>query len=1135
MASNKTVTFERNDVWPLLQSFFEEKGLVRQHLDSYNDFIEHQLQEIVDEVGEVLPDIPGFQIKFGKIKIEKPQIREADGALKEITPFHARVRDLTYAADIKLEMIAINIDERTQSPQEDEPEEIFIGKLPVMLKSNKCPMSTMNDNALISIGEDPLDVGGYFIINGTERVLVTQEDLAPNTILIDEASSSSSSTHIAKVFSTTKGFRAPVTIERRKDGTLRVSFPSVPGKIPFAVLMRALGLATDREIINAVSDHEEVIRAMLPVVEVAASLNITKDVQKSQENALDYIGKRVAVGQTRKFRVQRAEQVLDKYLLPHIGDQQDDRVKKAYYLGQMAQKILELALNMRKPDDKDHYANKRLKLAGDLFASLFRVAFNNLCRDIKYQLERTAVRGRKPSIKTAVRADVITERIRHALATGNWVGGKAGVSQLLDRNNYISSLSHLRRIVSPLSRSQPHFEARDLHPTQWGKICPAETPEGPNCGLVKNFGLIAYVSIGTDEKKLEIQLQDFNLVPIQKVRDEKLKGTNVFLNGRLIGIHREPTDFVNHVRDERRKGNISQEVNIGFRKYANEVQINCDAGRSRRPVFLVENGELVVDASQIKKIKMKEWVWSDLIVPNEQERKKGKKASIEYLDAEEEENTYIAIYPEYLTNEHTHCEITPAAILGITASLIPFPEHNQSPRNTYEAGMAKQALGVFSSNFHLRLDTRGHTLHYPQVPLVGTKPMDIIGFERRPAGQNFVVAVLSYAGYNIEDALIINKASVERGLARSTFFRTYDSEERRYPGGQEDKFEVPDQSVRGYKPQECYRHLSGDGLIEPEKTVEGGDVLIGRTSPPRFIEEYKEFDVQTTNRRETSVTMRHGERGIVDTVILTETKDGNRLVKIKVRDQRIPELGDKFASRHGQKGIVGLIIPQEDMPFTEEGLVPDLLMNPHAIPSRMTLGQMLETIAGKIAAITGKKFDSTAFSLRDPEDIQNILLQNGFEYNGRETMYNGITGEKYEVGIFMGCVYYQKLHHLVADKMHARARGPVQILTRQPTEGRAREGGLRFGEMERDCLVGHGASLLLKERLLDESDKTIITICEKCGLLANYDKKQDMYFCNICGDKTVISKVECSYAFKLLIQEMMALGLAPRLRLDEKA
>ncbi|MHA1698426.1 MAG: DNA-directed RNA polymerase subunit B, partial [Promethearchaeota archaeon] len=1123
------------DVWDLLKAFFKEKGLVRQHLDSYNDFIEHQLQEIVDEAGEVLPDIPGFQIKFGRIKIGVPQIREADGAIKEITPYEARVRNLTYASDIKLEMIAINIDERTQSPQEDEPEEIFIGKLPIMLKSNKCPLSRMDEQQLISIGEDPLDVGGYFIINGTERVLVTQEDLAPNTILIDEASSSSSSTHTAKVFSTTKGFRAPVMIERRKDGTLRVSFPSVPGKIPFAVLMRALGLKTDKEITSAVSDDEEIINAMLPVVEVAASLNITKETDKSVELALDYIGKRVAVGQTRKFRIQRAEQVLDKYLLPHIGDQPDDRIKKAYYLGQMAQKILELALEKRKPDDKDHYANKRLKLAGDLFASLFRVAFSNLCRDIKYQLERTAVRGRRPSIKTAVRADVITERIRHALATGNWVGGKAGVSQLLDRNNYISSLSHLRRIVSPLSRSQPHFEARDLHPTQWGKICPAETPEGPNCGLVKNFGLIAHVSIGADEIELEYKLSRYGLIPIQKVREEKLKGTNVFLNGRLIGIHTDAESFVQEVRRERRRGVISAEVNIGYRVYANEIQINSDAGRSRRPLFIVENGKLLIDQSHVKKIRSGERVWSDLIVPPESDRKKGKTAVIEYLDAEEEENSYIAIFPEEITTEHTHCEITPAAILGITASLIPFPERNQSPRNTYEAGMAKQALGIFSANFHLRLDTRGHTLHYPQTPLVSTKPMDVIGFEKRPAGQNFIVAVLSYAGYNIEDALIINKASIERGLARSTFFRTYDSEERRYPGGQEDRFEIPDNTVRSYKPPDSYKYLSEDGLIEPETSVKGGDVLIGRTSPPRFVEEYKEFDMPTLNRRETSVTMRHSEKGIVDTVVITETKDGNRLVKIKVRDQRIPELGDKFASRHGQKGIIGLIIPQEDMPFTEEGIVPDLLINPHAIPSRMTLGQMYETLAGKIAAITGKKADSTAFSIKDPSDLQKALLDLGFEYNGRETMYNGITGEKYDIGIFIGCVYYQKLHHLVADKMHARARGPVQILTRQPTEGRAREGGLRFGEMERDCLVGHGASLLLKERLLDESDKTVINVCEQCGLLSNYDKKQDKYYCSICGDKTTISKVECSYAFKLLLQEMMALGLAPRLRLEEKA
>ncbi len=1113
-------------MWDLLRSYFGEIGLVRQHLDSFNVFLEETPQQICDETKKIIPDIPDFYIIFGKITVDDPQVREADGATKSVTPLEARIRELTYASKIYLEMTPVTIDERTQRPHYNETINTYIGKLPIMLKSSKCPLSKMNTKEeLIQIGEDPLDPGGYFIINGTERVLVTQEDLAPNRILIEEASRSSSATHIAKVFSTTHGFRAPVTIERRKDGNIRVSLPSVPGKIPIAILMRALGLNSDKKIFEAISDNPEIQKELIPIIDVAAAIEVVTDAEKSQMNALDYVGKRVAVGQTREYRIKRAQQILDRYLLPHIGYEQEDRIRKAYFLGQMTQKVLELALDIRRPDDKDHYANKRLKLAGDLFTSLFRVSFLNLTRDIKYQLERTAVRGRKPNIKTAVRADVITERIRHALATGNWVGGKAGVSQLLDRTNFISTLSHLRRIISPLSRSQPHFEARDLHPTQWGKICPAETPEGPNCGLVKNLALTALISVGTNEKKIETDLYDLGVIPLEEV-DEVSGKAKIYLNGKLLGIHPNYRPLIETIRMKRRRGDLNPNVNISFYPESNEVQINCDAGRARRPLLIVKNGKVLLTEDVVNKIREGEMQWNDLIA----------RGLIEYFDAEEEENAYIAMKEDDLTTEHTHLEIAPAAILGITASLIPFPDHNQSPRNTYEAGMAKQALGIFAANFHLRMDTRGHLLHYPQKPLTSTRAMDIIGFHTRPAGQNFVLGIMSFQAFNIEDALIMNKASIERGLSRSTFFRTYEGEERKYPGGQLDKFEVPEKEVRGYRASEAYRHLADDGIIEPETVCVGGDVLIGRTSPPRFTHPYDDFDdLSQPQRRETSINMRHSENGTVDTVVITETLDGNKLIKIKVRDLRIPELGDKFASRHGQKGVLGLISPQEDMPFSSEGISPDLIINPHAMPSRMTLGQMFEGCLGKVAAATGTVGNATPFEMEDMDELQLRLTQYGFDYGGRETLYNGVTGERYDVGIYFACVYYQKLHHLVADKIHARARGPVQILTRQPTEGRAREGGLRFGEMERDCLVGHGSAVLLKERLLDESDRTQILVCEKCGLLSVYDRNRDKTYCPICGEKSIISNVTCSYAFKLLLQEMMSLGLAPRLILKDRA
>jgi DNA-directed RNA polymerase subunit B len=1101
------------DRWILVESFFKEKGVVRQHLDSFDDFVKNKIQEIVNEQGVIETDLPGYKIKLGKLTLKPPTIHEADGSEKEITPMESRQRNLTYASSMYLKVTPV------ENGIEEEEQEVYIGKLPIMVKSTPCVLSKMTKEELIKSGEDPEDPGGYFIVNGSERVVVIQEDLAVNRILVDVMEGTSPVTHIAKVFSATSGFRVPVTIERMKGGDLQVSFPSIPGRISLSIIMRALGIASDKEIVEFVSSDPEIQKSLIPTLEAGMEINTVDD-------ALDYIGNRVAIGQTRDFRIQRAEQILDKYLLPHLGTGKEDRKKKALYLGQMAEKLIELSLGRRKPDDKDHYANKRLKLAGDLLASLFRVAFKSFCRDLKYQLERAKSRSRKVSIPTLVRADVITERMRHALATGNWVGGKAGVSQLLDRTNYLSTVGHLRRIISPLSRSQPHFEARDLHSTQWGRLCPSETPEGPNCGLVKNLALMSFISVGIDERPIEELLYELETEPIESARKKSLTGAKVILNGRLIGIHQKPDLLVAELRKLRRRGRIHHEVNVAYYNYGmiQEVYVNCDAGRVRRPLIIVDNGVPRLTKDHVEKLLSGEWTWNDLIL----------QSIVEYLDAEEEENAYISLTPEELTKEHTHMEIVPSTILGISASMIPFLEANQSPRNTYGSAMVKQALGFYVANFSKRLDTRGHLLHYPQKPLVNTKPAKILELDRRPAGQNFIVAVLSYSGYNIEDALIMNKSSVERGLGRSSFFRCYETEERRYPGGQEDKIEIPSPNVRGYRTPESYRYLGDDGIIEPESIVQGGDVLIGKTSPPRFLEEYREFETAGPTRRETSVSMRAGEDGIVDLVLITESSDGNKLLKIRVRNERIPELGDKFASRHGQKGVIGMLVPQYDMPYTEEGIVPDLIINPHAIPSRMTLGQLLEILAGKAYAVSGEPQEGTAFCGADENKMRTLLEKAGFKPTGKEIMYDGRTGRVLEAEVFIGIAYYMKLHHMVSDKMHARARGPVQILTRQPTEGRAREGGLRFGEMERDCLIGHGAAMLLKERLLDESDRTVVYICEDCGLISYYDRIKDRYICPVCGEKAKITRVVMSYAFKLLLQELMSLGIAPRLKLAER-
>jgi len=1075
----------------IVKNYLREHSLVESNIISFNNFIEKKLQDIVDEISETITN-EEFEITLGKIEVGKPKVTEADGSASLITPAEAQLRNLTYAAPITLEL-TVKKDNQIDS------EVVEIGRIPIMVKSKVCNTVGMSKEELIANYNDPLDPGGYFIIKGNERVMIMAEDLAENQPFIENNKKGDLT---LKLFSLKGTYRIPVTVTENKEGIFNVSFSRFKD-IPAVVLLKALGLTKESDIAKYIGKETDSV-----IVNLYEYTNMAE-----KEDAMMFIAEKTNLQGTKKEILDRVKQRIDSYLFPHIGQKKEDRMKKAITLCKFIKQFLIAKENPRLRTDKDHYANKRVRLSGDLLATLFRVNLGILVRDIQYSLQKSSKRKKYFSIKVLAKSTLFSHRIESAIATGSWTGERSGITQNIDKTNYLATISQLQRVSSMLPGDQENFMARTLHPTHYGRFCPIETPEGTEIGLRKNLAILARVStrVELDDAKFMKELDELGL------NRDAIGNYDVFFNGMFIGTVDDGKKFVKQIREKRRENLLPVQMSFREDEGIKTIYISTESGRVLRPLIIVENGAPKLKSEHLVQIEQGELGWKDLI----------EKGIIEYIDAAEEENALVSLSEENLTSEHTHLEIDPVSLFGTVTSLVPYGNHDQSSRLNRGSKTQKQALGLYSANYLCRLDTDVSVLQYPQKPIVRSFVYNTLN--TYPAGQNLVVAIMAYEGYNMEDALILNKGSLDRGLGRSFYFRPYSAIEMNYAGGLKDEIAMPEKDASGYRMEASYRHLEDDGIISPEAEVAEGEVMIGKMSPPKFLSEAREISIRT--KKESSVAMRQEEKGIVESVFITEDNEGNKIVQVKTRDQRIPELGDKFATAHGQKGVIGMIVPEEDVPFTARGMRPDVIFNPHGLPSRMTVGYLLELLAGKVGSLRGEIVDGTSFSGTSKKELEEQLETLGFRFDGKETMYNGITGKKIVSKIFVGDLYYLKLKYMVGNKMHGRASGKVALLTRQPIEGRARGGALRLGEMEQQALVAHGASLLLKERY--DSDKVVLPICTKCGTIAIEDSVRQKTSCPMCGSED-IELVEVSYAFKLLLGELQGLHINTTFELKNK-
>jgi DNA-directed RNA polymerase II subunit RPB2 len=1009
-------------------------------------------------------------------------------------------------------------------------------------------------------GECPLDCGGYFIIKGSEKTVLGQERAAENRIYCFDGKNTTKWSYYAEIksvpdFKCISPKQIEMMIASKNNGFghgLYITIPRIKQPVELFVLFRALGILTDSDICKYIlldisaESHAELLDFLQASIIDANKYMTQEDAMRHITSFVAYMPMGVDKDTGARKKREFAQEVLDNDLFPHCSS----LPQKLYLLGYMAKKLIQTSKGWIPLDDRDSYLNKRIELTGTLLNNLFRNYFNKLVKEMQKQIVREINTGswrstedfeniiNMTNIYKIMKSTTIENGINRALATGDFSvkqssSTRVGVAQVLNRLTYVASLSHLRRINTPMEKSGEMVEPRKLHGTTFGFLCPAETPEGQSIGIVKNLSYLTHVTIPTSSAPVRQYVLPYmtRLEDVAETADLYSKA-KVFVNGAWVGVTEKPFELYADMKDKKYRGIINIYTSIVFDYKLGEIRICNDGGRLTRPVLRVRDNRVLVTKDIINRLERKELAWNDLLTSCRLDE-----SVIEYIDPDEQNYAMIAMRSKGgssaigATYRYTHCEIHPSTIFGVLASCIPFPEHNQAPRNTYQTAMAKQAMGVYATNFDKRMDKTAYVLNYPSRPLVETRVMNFLHLNQIPSGCQIHVAIMTHTGYNQEDSVLISKAAIDRGLFLATIYHTEKDE---------DKNIIRDEIIR-CKPDKLktkgikfgnYDKLNAQGFIPEDQLVENRDVIIAKIIP---IKENRNDPTKTVKYEDQSKTFRTTEETYIDENYTGRNGDGYNFAKVRVRILRKPVMGDKVSSRHGQKGTVGNIIPECDMPFTKDGLRPDVIINPHAIPSRMTIAQLKETLLGKVLLELGMFGDATSFGDLDVKTIAEELQRVGYESYGNEIMYNGLTGEQLETSIFLGPVFYQRLKHMVNDKQHSRSIGPMVNLTRQPAEGRSRDGGFRVGEMERDVMLAHGASRFCRERLYDVSDKYSIFVCKKCGLTASYNdgKKKGLDFtihlCRTCGNKTDFARVEVPYAFKLMSQELQTINVATRI------